>query len=141
MDVREAERILMKAGLLTDVSAGQKLAIMAGDPVRVSLAFDYRGPDQSVTPYGSIGQIKLGIFDEIAYNSGPAISLAKSYDWLHYTGYVDIDTSPISPGTNYDVYVKLLEFPSQLVEIADVFDILGETEFRNFAITEYVKLA
>jgi len=137
----EAERILMRAGLLTDVLAGQKLAIMRGDIVRVSFAFDYRGPAQPVTPYASIGKITLGIFDEIAYATGPAKSLTKAYDWLGYTGYVDIDTSLCSPETNYDIYVKLKEYPSQLVEIADVIDVLGAAEFRNFAITEYIKLA
>ena len=126
---------------MVDVPAGQKLQVMQGDVVRVSFAFDYRGPAQSVTPYASIGKITLGIFDEIAHASGPAISLTQTYDWKAYTGYVDIDTSPCSPAINYDIYVKLLEYPSQLVEIADVIDVLGLAEFRNFAITEYIKLA
>lgn len=141
MSEKQAERILRQAGLLVDVPAGQKLQIMQGDVVRVSFAFDYRGPAQSVTPYASIGKITLGIFDEIAYASGPKKNLSQSYDWLSYTGYVDINTSNCKPETNYDVYVKLLEYPSQTyVKLVDVIDVLGLAEFRNFAITEYNKL-
>ncbi len=118
---------------------GQKLQIMRGDTVRVHVAFEYRGPTMSVTPYASIGQIRLGVFDEIASNVGPAISLSQSQDWRAYTGYVDIDSSPVSPGTNYDLMAKLKEYPGETeVRLTDVIDVLGAAEFRNFEITEYV---
>ena len=140
MSEEQAERILRRAGLLTDVPAGQKLQIMQGDVVRVSYAFDYQGPAQSVTPYASIGKTTLGIFDEIAYASGPKINLSQSYNFLHYTGYVDINTSNCKPETNYDVYAKLLEYPSRAYfKLVDVIDVLGLTNFQNFAITGYIK--
>ena len=137
MSEEQAERILRQAGLLTDVPAGQKLQIMQGDVVRVSFTFDYSGPAQSVTPYASIGKITLGVFDEIAYASGPKINLSQSTTFRTYRGYVDINSSNCKPEANYDLYAKLLEYPSQTyVKLVDVIDVLGLAEFRNFAITE-----
>ena len=137
MSEEQAELILRQAGLLVDVPAGQKLTIMQGNIVRISLAFDYRGPAQQVTPYASIGKITLGIFDEIAYASGPKISLTQSDVFKAYTGYIDINSTGCKPEANYDVYAKLLEYPKQLVEIADVIDVIGAAEFRNFQISSY----
>jgi len=140
MSVKEAERILREAGIQTDVPAGQKLTITQGDVVRVNIAFGYRGPAQSVTPYASIGKKALGIFDEIAYASGPKINLSQSTTFLSYTGYVDINSSNCKPEANHDVYAKLLEYTAQLMEILDVIDVVGAVEFQNFAITGYDKV-
>jgi len=42
-----------------------KVALMAGDVLRVSIAVPYRGPEHEFTLYGSIGQRGLFGFDEI----------------------------------------------------------------------------
>ena len=140
MSEEQAERILRQAGMLVDVPAGQKLQIMQGDVVRVSITFDYRGPAQSVTPYASIGKQWPLFFDEIASAPGLKKRLTQSFTYLSYTGYVDINSSNCPPEANYDLFVKLLEYPGQTAKLIDVIDVLGLAEFRNFAITEYVKL-
>jgi len=141
MDVQEAERILRKAGLLTDVLAGQLLQIRQGDVVRMSVSFQYRGPATTVTLRCSIGTRIAGIFNESVYGL-KTIALPNAYDWVTRTEYADINTAGCSPSLGYDVEAKISEYTSAtLVKIDNVIDILGAAEFRNFAITEYVKLA
>ncbi|GAI64234.1 unnamed protein product [marine sediment metagenome] len=48
------------------------------------------------------------MFDEIAYGL-KVVDLLESFDFLSYTAFADIDTSPISPGTNYDIEAKISE--------------------------------
>jgi len=122
------------------VAPGQKLEIMRGDTVRMHVGFDYRGPALTgLTLRCSIGQRIIGIFDEIAYGHA-RIDVNKSMDFVPYTAYADIDTSPISPKTNYDIEAKIEEFMRDtLVGIDNVIDVLGVAEFANFAITSYEK--
>ena len=132
---RQMEAILGGLG----VAPPGKLTVMRGETVRMTVAFNYRGSAISVTLYGSIGQIRLGVFDEIAVGQ-KTISLPSATTWISRTEYVDIVTTPISPGTNYDIYAKIKEYPGQaLVEIADVIDVIGAPEFQDFRITDYSK--
>ena len=121
------------------VPAGQKLTVWRGDTVRMHIGFDYRGPAITGTLRCSIGQRKLGIFDEIAYGRA-TISLNQSFDFVPYTAFADIDTSPISPGSNYDIEAKIEEYPETLAQIDNVIDVLGVAEFQNFTITGYEKV-
>jgi len=140
MSEKQAEHILREAGLLVDVPAGQKLQIMQGDVVRVTVSFSYRGKALSFGLRVCIG--KKGVFfDEIAYAT-KALSVPASADFLAYTPYVDISTAAIAPEANLDLYAKLTGLPGADLftpYYLDVIDILGAPEFRNFAITEYVK--
>jgi len=129
-------------GMAIEVPAGQKLQIMRGDTVRMHVGFDYRGPAiTGLTLRCSIGQRKAVIgFDEIAYGRA-TISLDQSFDFVPYTAFADIDTSPISPDTNYDIEAKIEEYmPETLVGIDNVIDVLGVAEFANFEITSYEKV-
>jgi len=120
------------------VLPGQKLTISQGDIVRINVGFNYRGPAISCTLRCSIGQRRLGVFDEIAYRQ-TIITLPESFDFLAYTAFADVDTSSIEPGTNYDMEAKIQEYPETLVGIDNVIDIRGAAEFQGFAITGYEK--
>ena len=136
MSVQEAERILMEAGIQVDVPAGQKLTITQGDVVRVNVAFEYRGPAQSVTLRCSIGTRIAGIFNESVYGT-KSIALPQS-SYLSFTNYVDIPTSGCSPSADYDMEAKISEYTSAtLFKLDNVIDVIGAVEFRNFAITGY----
>ena len=110
-----------------------KVALMAGDVLRVNVAVPYRGPEAEFTLYGSIGQKGFFGFDEIlsARASLPCPDSPEKYTTV--TGEVDIEIigagfggiGGISPGNDYDLYVKIEENPDVMAEIDDVIDIAG----------------
>ena len=112
-----------------------KVALMAGDVLRVSIVVPYKGPEHEFTLYGSIGQRGLLGFDEIlsARASLPCPDSPDTYTTV--TGEVDIEIvgagiagiGGISAGNDYDLYVKIEENPDVMAEIDDVIDIAGST--------------
>ena len=112
-----------------------KVALMAGDVLRVGIAVPYKGPEHEFTLYGSIGQRGLLGFDEIlsARASLPCPDSPDTYTTV--TGEVDIEIlgvgiagiGGISAGNDYDLYVKIEENPDVMAEIDDVIDIAGST--------------
>ena len=136
---RQVEGVL--AGLDFGVPAGQKLSVVQGDTVRMHVAFEYKGPAKTYTLRCVIGQKVLGVFDEIAYQRG-SLNLPASDTFKTYSFYADISTSPISPGTNYDVQAKIEEFASETITtLLDVIDVLSPTGvFQSFRITQYEKV-
>ena len=131
-------------GISIGVSPGQKLTAWQGDTVRMHVGFDYKGPAiTGLTLRCSIGQRRTiwpYDFDEIAYGRA-TINVDQSFDFRSYTAFADIDTSPISPGSDYDIEAKIEEYMDEtLVSIDNVIDILGVAEFQNFAITGYEKV-
>ena len=112
-----------------------KLTLMAGDVLRVSVAVPYRGPEAGFTLYGSIGQRGLLGFDEIlvARASLPCPDSPEKYTTV--TGEVAIEIigagiagiGGISAGNDYDLYVKIEEKPEVMAEIDDIIDIVGST--------------
>ena len=141
LKVVSVEELLSRAGIAgVAVAPGQKLTVFRGDKVRMHCGWNYRGPAISVTLYCAIGKRMLGVFDEIAVGQ-KTVSLAQSTDFLAYTNYADIDTSPIAPGVDYDIEAKIAEYMSQtLVKIDNVIDVTGAAEFQGFAITGYEKV-
>jgi hypothetical protein len=122
------------------VAPGGKLTVTRGDTVRMTVAFDYRGPAINVTLRCSIGKRTLGVFDEIAYAT-KSLSLSQSADFVSYTAFADISTSPIEPEANLDIEAKISEYAGKtLVKIDNVIDVLGAAEFDNFRITDYSKV-
>jgi len=110
-----------------------KLTLMAGDVLRVSIAVPYRGPEAEFTLYGSIGQRGLLSFDEIL-SARATLPCPDSPDkYTTVTGEVDIEIvgagfagiGGISPGNDYDLYVKIEEKPDVMAEIDDVINIAG----------------
>lgn len=128
-------------GISVEALPGEKLAVMVGDMVRVRASIDYRGPAISDIFYGAIGTRGLIGFDEIITGSVP-VSFAQSFDWVLYELIVDIPvTTAISPGTDYDLYVKLVYHEEAgLPEVDNVIDVMGIAEFRGFGIVGYEKI-
>lgn len=133
------EQLLQSLGVAA--LPGEKLQVEVGDRVRVRATVDYKGPAISDTFYGAIGNRTWYGFDEIIAGSVP-VSFYQSYDWTTYELVVDIPvTAAISPGTDYDLYVKLLDHPGAgMPEVDNVIDVLGVVEFRNFTIASYEKV-
>jgi len=112
-----------------------KVALMAGDVLRVGIAVPDKGPEHEFTLYGSIGQRGLFGFAEIlsARASLPCPDSPDTYTTV--TGEVDIEIvgagiagiGGISAGNDYDLYVKIEENPDVMAEIDDVIDIAGST--------------
>jgi len=112
-----------------------KLTLMAGDVLRVTVAVPYRGPEAEFTLYGSIGQRGLFGFDEILSARTPLSCPDSPETYTTVTGEIDIEIigagiagiGGISGGNDYDLYVKVEEKPEVIVEIDDVIDIAGSS--------------
>jgi hypothetical protein len=133
------EQLFQEVGV--GVSPGQKLQVAAGDTVRVTATIEYMGPALSDTFYAAIGTRGFAGFDEILIGQ-VGVSLGPSlYAFTPYTLTVNIPvTSAISPGTNYDLYVKLVGHPGAgMPEVDDMIDVVGAPTFQNFKITDYSK--
>jgi len=123
-----------------------KVALIAGDVLRIGIAVPYRGPEAEFTLYGSIGQRGAFGFDEVlaARASLPCPDSADTYTTV--TGYVDIEIvgagfagiGGISAGNDYDLYVKIEEKPEVMAEIDDVIDIAGDTSSGITGVIEMI---
>lgn len=108
------------------VVAGEKVELTYGDTLHVNVSFDYRGLAGTATLYGAIGDRGLFGFGEILHNE-VSIDLPESLDFTPCERSVDIPiTSEISPSMDYDLYVKIKEYPEAgMPEVDDVIDIVG----------------
>ena len=112
-----------------------RLTLMDGDVLRVSVAVPYRGPEAEFTLYGSIGQRGFFGFDEILSARVPLSCPDSPENYTTVTGELDIEIigagmagiGGISGGNDYDLYVKIEEKPDVMVEIDNVIDIAGES--------------
>jgi hypothetical protein len=112
-----------------------KLTLMAGDILRVSIAVPYRGPEAEFTLYGSIGQRGFFGFDEILSARGKLSCPESPEKYTTVTGEVNIEIvgagiagiGGISGGNDYDLYVKIEEKPEIMAEINDVIDVAGSS--------------
>ena len=112
-----------------------KLTLMAGDVLRVSIAVPYRGPEAEFTLYGSIGQSGFFGFDEILSARGKLSCPDSPEKYTTVAGEVDIEIvgagivgiGGISGGNDYDLYVKIEEKPEIMAEIDDVIDVAGSS--------------
>jgi hypothetical protein len=111
----------------------EKVVLVAGDVLRVSVAVPYRGPERTFTLYGSIGQRGLFGFDEVLVSRADLLCPESPDEYTSVAGEVDIEISEsgwfgiggISAGTDYDLYVKIEEQPDVSAEIDDVIEIAG----------------
>jgi len=111
----------------------EKVVLVAGDVLRVSVAVPYRGPERTFTLYGSIGQRGLLGFDEVLASRADLPCPESPDEYTSVAGEVDIEISEsgwfgiggISAGTDYDLYVKIEEQPDVSAEIDDVIEIAG----------------
>jgi hypothetical protein len=111
----------------------EKVTLSHGDVLRVSINVPYKGPEYEFTLYGSIGQRGLLGFDEILVARASLPCPDSPDKFTTVSGDVDIEIigagmlgiGGISPGTDYDLYVKIEEKPDVAAEIDDVIDIAG----------------
>ena len=117
----------------------EKRILAAGDVLQVSITVPYKGPTQEFTLYGSIGQRGVLGFDEILIGRAPLACPESPNTFTPVEGSVDIPITVaqfmgiggISPGTDYDLYVKIEEKPDVMAEIDDVIDITGGAVIPN----------
>ncbi|GAI71453.1 unnamed protein product, partial [marine sediment metagenome] len=129
------------------VVAGEKIELTYGDTLKVNVSFDYRGLGETVTLYGAIGRSGFPggeLLDEgsfIKHLAGEqSIDLPPSLEFTPVLASVDIPiTTEISPGTNYDLYVKLVEYRKEagMPKVDDVIDIPPEHELIQETIYPY----
>src|SRR4030042_1393515 len=113
----------------------EKLSLMAGDVLRVSVAVPYRGPEAEFTLYGSIGQRGFFGFDEILSSRATLPCPDSPENYTTVTGELDIEIvgagiagiGGISGGNDYDLYVKIEERPEVMAEIDNIIDVAGST--------------
>jgi len=119
---------LPERGYGLEVAPPGKLELTYGDTLRITTAFDYRGPAVDIRLYGAIGNRGWGGFAEsISAEASPVKTPDSPVDFVPFTASVDIPiTADIKPGENYDVYVKIREYPGAgMPEVDDVITITG----------------
>ncbi len=127
MSIIGIEVIRRNPGVAIGVIAGEKIELTYGDTLRVNVSFDYRGLAGTATLYGAIGNRGLFGFGEILHNEVSVDLPESTADFTPCERSVDIAiTSEISPGTDYDLYCKIKEYPeAEMPEVDDVIDIVG----------------
>jgi len=113
-------------GIAVGVIIGERIELTYGERLRVNTSFDYRGSAQKVTLYGAIGNRGLIEFNEKVAGEAE-IDLPDSPEFTPCTASVDIGiTSDIKPATDYDLYVKIKEYPGAgMPEVGNVITITG----------------
>ncbi len=108
------------------VLPGQKVQLTYGDVLRIGASFDYNGPAGVATLYGAIGIRGFG-FDEKVHGEADITLPSSPGGFTPCQVAVDITiTSDINPGTDYDIYVKILgHLDAGLPEVDNVIDIVG----------------
>ncbi|GAI71737.1 unnamed protein product, partial [marine sediment metagenome] len=128
MNVTGVEVIRRNPGVAAiGVITGEKIELTYGDTLKVNVSFDYRGLAGVATLYGAIGNKGFAGFDEVLHNE-VSIDLPESLEeFTPCSQSVDIGiTADISPGTDYDLYVKLKEYPNAgKPEVDNIITITG----------------
>ncbi|GAI64226.1 unnamed protein product, partial [marine sediment metagenome] len=126
MNITGVEVIRRNPGVAMGVVAGEKIELTYDDTLRVNVSFDYRGKSGSATLFGAIGRLYVLVFHGL--HGETSIDLPESpTDFTPCTASVDIPiTADIDPGTDYDLYVEIKEYPeADRPYIDNVIDITG----------------
>ena len=141
--VLTVERLLEGiGGLGVEAAPSAKLTVMVGDTVRIKMGVDYRGTAIDGTIHVTYGQQDTWFNEDGNKQKDIAVHFDSSMDWKSYTFTADVYIGG-SPGTNYDLYAKIIGVPGADIftpTYLNVLDVLGAAEFRNFAITSYEKI-
>jgi len=113
-------------GVIVGVIVGEKVALTYGDSLRIYVSFDCKSQGGIATLYGAIGVRGFG-FDEKVKGEAPVPLPNSPTEFTPCVASVDIlINEDIAPNTNYDIYVKFLEFPGAgMPEEDNVIDIVG----------------
>ncbi len=126
MNIVGIEIIKPDSAGVTSVLPGQKVELTYGDVLRIGVSFDYNGPAGPATLYGAIGVRGIGFLEKVVGQAD--ITLPSSPEgFTTCPAAVDITiTSDINPGTDYDIYVKILgHLEAGLPQVDNVIDIVG----------------
>ena len=115
------------------LAVGEKVILAHGDVLQVGITVPYKGPAQDFTLYGSIGTRGALGFDEILVGKGALSCPDSPATSIPVEGIVDIPITVaqfvgiggISPGIDYDLYVKIEQKPDVMDEVDDCIDIVG----------------
>jgi len=132
MDIVGLEVIRARPAMETKAASGEKVELTYSATLRVHVGFNYRGPAGKATLYGAIGirhpfpEYIPSTFDEVLAGQ-EEINLPDSAVFTPLSGKVDIGvTAAIKPGTDYDLYCKLLEYPGAgMPEVDNIINIVG----------------
>ena len=126
MDITMLKAIKANPTRSVAVAPPGKLQLTYGDSFRLTVKFEYRGPETTLTLYGSLGN-KGVVFDEIISNEYEFTVPESQFDFIPLQQAVEIPiTSAIEAGTNYDLMAKIKEYPSNTeVRVENVIDITG----------------
>ena len=125
---------------------GEKLTVDVGDTVRVHLTVDYMGPAIDGSVWVAIGRQNLGFAEDFVPDAPVPVHFNESVPWVTYPIVVDI---PIwdRPGTDYDMYAKIMQVPGPDIFTPDLLNIIDviaavptEPQFRDFTIDSYEKV-
>lgn len=142
LDIHPASELLPERGGFSNLAAlpGEKLVVVPGETVRVTLSVEYRGPALDGRVWTAIG-VKGIWFDEIFYSATP-VHFDDSYDFVPYIITCDVPITD-KPGIDYDMYAKIMEIPGPDIftdYYLNIIDVLAPAEFRDFAIISYDKV-
>ena len=119
---------------------GEKLTVLVGDTVRVRLSVDYMGPAIDGSVWMAIGEKDMWFNEH--FTSQTPVHFNASIDFVPYEIVADVVIGD-RPGTNYDMYAKIMGFPGPDIYTPyylNVIDVIGVAEFRNFKIDSYEKV-
>jgi len=121
------EVIRKNPGIPVEVAPPGKLELTYGDTLRITTSSDYRGPAIDIRLYGAIGNRGWGGFAESISAEATIRTPDSPADFVPFTASVEIPiTADIKPGSDYDIYCKIREYPKAgLPEVDDVIDITG----------------
>ncbi len=105
---------------------GEKIELTYGNKLRVNVSAGYKGPATNLTLYGAIG-VRGVTFDEKVWGEATWILPESRSSFTPTSASVEIPiTSDIRPGTNYDIYCKILgHLDAGLPQVDNVIDIVG----------------
>lgn len=105
------------------VQPGDILSVKTGQKVRITVGFEYQGPEKTVTLYGTIGNAGVFGFDEVLHGERP-IKVPESTTWQYVKQYVDIKITPDISSGIYSIQCKIKEDPkATLVTLENVIDV------------------
>ena len=129
-------------GLGVEAAPPAKLTVMVGDTVRIKMGVDYRGPAIAGKIHVAYGQQDTWFNEDGNKQKDISVNFDSSMDWKAYIFTADVYIGG-SPGTNYDLYAKIIGVPGADIftpTYLNVLDVLGAPEFDDFRITDYSKV-
>ena len=125
IEVIRGNRTQLNPGFLVQVLPGEKVELTYGESLHVNVSLDYKGPKLDATLYGAIGTRGIGFTEKVVGEAD--VTFPKADAFTPWFGSVDIPiTADIKPGTDYDLYCKIKEYPGAgMPEVDNVITITG----------------